>query len=214
MRTTTKLRGLLTEGEIVVAPGVFDDITARLVQQAGFPMACMTWAGTSLSLGFPGCGLLTMAEMTAKAAVIMRTADIPVVADANTGYGNGLNVTCTIQEYGRVGVAGVHIENQVAPKQCGHLQGKELVSEQEFVVKICAAIAARLDPDFIVIASTDVPAATGFEDAALAALRETRQPSAAGRGLSMSDRLPRMEAKKGHAIHTRFREPASLEKPA
>jgi 2-methylisocitrate lyase-like PEP mutase family enzyme len=293
MRTTTKLRGLLAESEIVVAPGVFDGITARLVQEAGFPVAYMTGAGTSLSLGFPDYGLLTMTEMTAKAAVITRTADIPVVADADTGYGNELNVTRTIQEYGRAGVAGVHIEDQVAPKRCGHLEGKELVSEQEFVAKIRAAVAARIDPDFVVIARTDARAVTGFEDAvrranaalaagadmafidaiptleelaavprlvrgpclfnvvrggktpdvhlndvqalgyrlaivpslllsavfgacdaALAALRETRQPLAAGGGPPMTDRFRRMGAEEWDAIRTRFRHPASSERAA
>ena len=133
MRTTTRLRGLLAAGDIVVAPSVFDGITARLVQQAGIPVAYMTGAGTSLSLSYPDYGLLTMTEMSAKVAIITRTADIPVVADADTGYGNELNVTRMIQEYGRAGVAGVHIEDQVAPKRCGRLEGKELVAEWDAI---------------------------------------------------------------------------------
>ena len=199
MRTTTRLRGLLAEGDIVVAPGVFDGITARLVQQAGFPVAYMTGAGTSLSLGYPDYGLVTMTEMTAKAAVITRTLDIPVIADADTGYGNELNVTRTIQEYDRAGVAGVHIEDQVAPKRCGHLEGKELVSEEEFVAKIRAAVAARIDPDFVVIARTDARAVTGFEDA----VRRANAALAAGADMAFLDAIPTYEelAAVPHLVH-------------
>lgn len=189
MRNTTRLRELLASDDLAVAPGVFDAITARLVQQAGFPVAYMTGAGTSLSLGYADYGLVTMTEMTAKAAVITRTIDIPVVADADTGYGNELNVTRTVQEYGRAGVACVHIEDQVAPKRCGHLEGKELVGQDEFVAKIRAAAAARPDPDFVIIARTDARAVTGFEDA----VRRANAALAAGADMAFLDAIPSLE---------------------
>ena len=151
MTSSKKLRELLAQGSIVRAPGVYDGITARLVEQAGFPAVYMTGAGTSLSLGYPDVGLLTMTEMVEKARIITRTVQVPVIADADTGYGNEMNVTRTVQEYQRAGVAGLHIEDQVSPKRCGHLEGKELVPCEEWVAKIRAAVAARSDEDFVVI---------------------------------------------------------------
>ncbi len=189
MRTTARLRHLLAADELVVAPGVFDGITARLVHQAGFPVGYMTGAGTSLSLGYPDYGLVTMTEMTANAAIITRTVDMPVVADADTGYGNELNVFRTVQEYCRVGIAGIHIEDQVAPKRCGHLEGKELVAQDEFVAKIRAAVAARTDPDFVVIARSDARAVTGLDDA----VRRANAALAAGADMAFLDAIPSLE---------------------
>ncbi len=167
MTPTSRLRTLLAGPAMIRAPGVYDGITATLAQQAGFQALYMTGAGTSMSRGLPDFGLLTMTEMAANAALIARTASIPVIADADTGYGNELNVTRTVQEYERGGVAGLHIEDQVMPKRCGHLDGKELVSEDEFIAKIRAAVAARRDPDFVVIARTDARSVMGL-DAAVA----------------------------------------------
>jgi len=155
----------MSQGGLIRAPGVYDGITARLVEQAGFPCAYMTGAGTSMSLGYPDYGLITQTEMVANASVITRTIDIPLVADADTGYGNELNVTRTINEYERAGVAAIHIEDQVSPKRCGHLAGKELISIEEYAAKIRAAVAARRDPDFVIIARTDANTVTGFDDA-------------------------------------------------
>lgn len=155
----------MSQGGLIRAPGVYDGITARLVEQAGFPVAYMTGAGTSMSLGYPDYGLLTQTEMVANANVISRTIDIPVVADADTGYGNELNVTRTINEYERAGIAAIHMEDQVSPKRCGHLAGKELIPIEEYAAKIRAAVAARRDPDFVIIARTDANTVTGFEDA-------------------------------------------------
>ena len=169
-----ELRALLSQERIVIAPGVFDGITARFAEQAGFPCLYMTGAGTSLSLGYPDLGLLTMTEMVDKVRLLTRTAGVPVIADADTGYGNEMNVTRTVQEYQQAGAAGLHIEDQVSPKRCGHLDGKELVSSEEFVAKIRAAVAARTNPDFLVIARTDARAVAGLEEAvsrANAALR-------------------------------------------
>jgi 2-methylisocitrate lyase-like PEP mutase family enzyme len=164
MSNARKLREQLNSRSLVRAPGVYDGITARLVEQAGFPAAYMTGAGTSMSLGYPDYGLLTQSEMVSNAAVITRTIEIPLIADADTGYGNELNVTRTINEYERAGVAGVHIEDQVSPKRCGHLAGKECIPLDEYVAKIRAAVAARKDPDFVIIARTDANTVTGFED--------------------------------------------------
>ena len=155
MTKAAELRALLAAEKIVIAPGVYDGITARLVELAGFPAAYMTGAGTSLSRGYPDLGLLTMTEMVGNAAVITRTVDIPVIADADTGYGNELNVTRTVQEYERAGVAGIMLEDQVWPKRCGHIAGKEVISADEMVQKIRAAVDAKVDPDFVIKARTD-----------------------------------------------------------
>jgi 2-methylisocitrate lyase-like PEP mutase family enzyme len=125
----------------------------------------MTGAGTSMSFGFPDFGLLTMTEMAGRAGTIARSVGIPLIADADTGYGNELNVTRTIREYERGGVAGLHIEDQASPKRCGHLDGKEIVSREDFLSKIRAAVAARSDKNFFIIARTDARAVAGFEEA-------------------------------------------------
>jgi 2-methylisocitrate lyase-like PEP mutase family enzyme len=147
------------------APGVYDGITARLSEQAGFSAVYMTGAGTSASLGYPDFGLLTMSEMAENGGVIARSVTVPVIADADTGYGNELNVTRTVQSYERAGIAGLHIEDQVFPKRCGHLDDKEVVAREEFIAKIRAAVAARRDPDFLVIARTDARAVIGMDEA-------------------------------------------------
>lgn len=165
MSTTKEFRRLLSQNDIIRAPGVYDGITSRLVEQAGFPAVYMTGAGTSMSLGYPDFGLVTQTEMVANATIIARTVGIPVISDADTGYGNELNVTRTVNEFERASVAAIHIEDQVMPKRCGHLEGKEIVPLDEYVAKIRAAAAARKDPDFVIIARTDARAVTDFEDA-------------------------------------------------
>jgi 2-methylisocitrate lyase-like PEP mutase family enzyme len=160
-----RLRALLQAPGMVIAPGAYDAITARTIAQAGFPAVYMTGAGTSASLGYPDFGLVTMTEMVANAARIARAVDIPRIADADTGYGNELNVVRTVQEHERAGTAGIHIEDQVSPKKCGHLDDKEIIGRDEFAAKIRAAIAARRDPDFLVIARTDARAVAGFDEA-------------------------------------------------
>ncbi len=165
MKPTARLRELLDQPDIITAPGVYDGITARLVEQAGFSAAYMTGAGTSMARGFPDFGLLCMSEMVENAAMIARTVEIPVIADADTGYGNELNVTRTVREFEARGVAGIHIEDQVSPKRCGHLDGKEIIPQAEFISKIRAAVAARRDTDFLIIARTDSRAVTGFDEA-------------------------------------------------
>jgi 2-methylisocitrate lyase-like PEP mutase family enzyme len=165
MKATTRLRQLIADPEILVAPGAYDGITARLIEQAGFSALYMTGAGTSASFGLPDYGLLTMTEMVGNAARITAAAkSLPLIADGDTGYGTELNVVRTVQEHERAGTAGIHIEDQVSPKRCGHLDGKELVSTEEFLAKIRAAVATRRDPDFVIIARTDARSVAGFDE--------------------------------------------------
>jgi 2-methylisocitrate lyase-like PEP mutase family enzyme len=160
----SRLRTLLQGETMVVAPGAYDGLTAKLVAQAGFSAVYMTGAGTSVSHGYPDFGLLTMSEMVENAGRIVRAVNVPVIADADTGYGNELNVFRTVQEYQQRGVAGIHIEDQVSPKKCGHLDDKEIVSRDDYVAKIRAAVAARKG-DFTIIARTDARAVAGLEEA-------------------------------------------------
>jgi 2-methylisocitrate lyase-like PEP mutase family enzyme len=165
MTRAHEFRKLLADADIIRAPGVYDGITAKLVEQAGFPVVYMTGAGTSISRGYPDFGLLTQTEMVDNAAVIARTVKVPVIADADTGYGNELNVTRTVNEYEHAGVSAIHIEDQVSPKRCGHLDDKEIIPLDEYMAKIRAAASARRDPDFVIIARTDARAVNGFDDA-------------------------------------------------
>ncbi len=165
MTQATCFRELLRQSGMIVAPGVYDGITAKLTEQAGYSAVYMSGAATSMARGYPDFGLLDMTEMSGNAGVIARTVQIPVIADADTGYGNELNVTRTVREYEKHGVAGLHIEDQVMPKRCGHLDGKQIIPATQFVSKIRAAVAARRDPDFLIIARTDARAVVGFEEA-------------------------------------------------
>lgn len=167
MRTTTRLRRLLAGPALLVAPGAYDALSARLIAEAGFPAVYMTGFGTAASvLGQPDVGLLTMSEMVARAsALALVVGDLPLIADADTGYGNPINVQRTIREYERAGVAGLHIEDQVWPKKCGHMEGKQVIPMDEMVQKVRAAVDARQDPDFVIIARTDANAVNGLSDA-------------------------------------------------
>ncbi len=161
-----RLRALLESGQTIVAPGAFDPLAARLVEEAGFPAVYMTGFGTSAALiGRPDVGLLTMTEMAGNAGRIADCVDIPVIADADTGYGNPLNVIRTVGVYEAAGVAGIHIEDQVAPKRCGHLDGKLVIPPEEMVAKVRAAVEARVQPEFVIIARTDARAVEGLEGA-------------------------------------------------
>jgi len=150
---------------MLVAPGAYDCITARTIAQAGFAAVYMTGAGTAATLGYPDYGLITMSEMADTAGRLAAAVDIPVIADADTGYGNELNATRTVREYERRGVAGLHIEDQGFPKKCGHLDNKVIVPQEEYLAKVRAAVAARQNPDFVIIARTDARAVLGFEAA-------------------------------------------------
>jgi 2-methylisocitrate lyase-like PEP mutase family enzyme len=161
-----RLRDLLASGEPVVAPGVYDALGARLVEEVGFDAVYMTGFGTAASrLGRPDVGLLTMSEMVDNARSIVRATGLPVIADADTGYGNAINVIRTVQEFEAAGVAALHLEDQVAPKRCGHLEGKQVVPVDEMEAKIRAAVAARQGSDLVLIARTDAAAVEGVEAA-------------------------------------------------
>jgi carboxyvinyl-carboxyphosphonate phosphorylmutase len=162
----SQLRALLAEPEIILAPGAYDALSARLIEAAGFPAVYMTGFGTSASLlGRPDVGLLTMPEMVENARRIVEAVSVPVIADADTGYGNPINVIRTVQAYERAGVAAIHIEDQVAPKRCGHMEGKQVIPADEMVEKVRTAVAARRSPDFTIIARTDARAVEGLESA-------------------------------------------------
>jgi 2-methylisocitrate lyase-like PEP mutase family enzyme len=165
MTAARDFRNALREKKMVVAPGAYDCITARLIEQAGFGAVYMTGAGTAATLGYPDYGLVTMSEMADNAGRIAAAVKVPVIADADTGYGNELNATRTVREYERRGVAGLHIEDQGFPKKCGHLDNKVIVPLEEYVAKIRAAAAARRNPDFLLIARTDSRAVAGFDEA-------------------------------------------------
>jgi 2-methylisocitrate lyase-like PEP mutase family enzyme len=165
MTQAARMRELLRRDGMVVAPGAYDCITARLIERAGFDAVYMTGAGTAATLGYPDFGLVTMSEMVANARRIAAAVGVPVIADADTGYGNELNVVRTVREYDAAGVAGIHIEDQGFPKKCGHLDDKEIVPREDWLAKLRAAVSARRDPDFLVIARTDARAVLGFDEA-------------------------------------------------
>ncbi len=160
------LRALMGTHAPVLAPGAYDTLSARLVEAAGFPALYMTGFGTAASvLGRPDVGLLGMSEMVEHARRIVQAVGVPVIADADTGYGNPLNVIRTVQEYEAAGVAAIHIEDQVAPKKCGHMEGKQVIPAAEMVEKLRAAVEARHSPDFLIIARTDARAVEGMASA-------------------------------------------------
>lgn len=172
------LRSLLAGDDLVLAPGCFDALGARLIEAAGFTAAYMTGFGTSAArLGQPDIGLLTMSEMVDNARRIARAVRIPVIADADTGYGNPLNVIRTVQEYESAGVAALHLEDQVMPKKCGHIEGKQVIGAAEMGAKVRAAVAARSSSDFVIIARTDARAVEGLP-AALERARRYRDEGA------------------------------------
>ena len=175
---TPSLRQLLDGPEPVLAPGAYDALSARLVEAAGFPVVYMTGFGTAAGrLGRPDVGLLGMSEMVDNARRIVEAVEVPVIADADTGYGNPINVVRTVHEYERAGVAAIHIEDQLAPKKCGHMEGKQLIPCEEMVQKVRAAVAARRSPDFLLIARTDARAVEGLE-ATLERARRYREAGA------------------------------------
>src|SRR5256885_13763998 len=169
MTQAARFRELMRRDGMVVAPGAYDCITARLIERAGFEAVYMTGAGTAATLGYPDFGLVTMSEMVANAGRIAAAVELPVIADADTGYGNELNVFRTVREFERSGVAGIHIEDQEFPKKCGHLEGKQVIPREDYIAKIRAAAAARRDQDFMIIARTDSRAVAGFDEAVVRA---------------------------------------------
>ena len=165
MSMARKLREDMKSGRLVVAPGAYDCVTARLVEAAGFGCVYMTGGGTAGTLGFPDYGLTTMSEMADNAGRLARVLNVPLIADADTGYGNELNVTRTVREYEMRGVAAIQIEDQGFPKKCGHLQDKTIIPLNDFIRKIRAAAAARRNSDTIIVARTDARGGAGFGEA-------------------------------------------------
>lgn len=166
MNPRKQLVDYLQKGQFVLAPGAYDSLTAKLIENVGFQAVYMTGGGVSYStLGKPDLGFLTMTEMAQKAAYICDAVSVPVIADADNGFGNPLNVMRTIKEYEKAGVAAIQIEDQVFPKKCGHMANKELISKEDMVQKIKAALDARVDPNFLIIARTDARGVLGLEEA-------------------------------------------------
>ncbi len=173
-----RLRELLAGTEPVLAPGAYDGLTARLVEQTGFDAVYMTGFGAAASLlGRPDIGLLTFSEMVDNARRIAQAVKVPVIADADNGYGNPINVIRTVREYEAAGVSAIHIEDQVSPKKCGHMEGKQVIEASEMVEKVRAAVEARYSEEFVIIARTDARAVEGI-DGALERARSYRDAGA------------------------------------
>jgi 2-methylisocitrate lyase-like PEP mutase family enzyme len=166
MENRASLKAMITGKDLVMAPGAYDALTAKIVETAGFKAVYMTGYGTSAGrFGLPDLGLLTMTEMVENAARIAEAVRIPLIADADTGYGNPINVVRTVKAYERAGAAAIHLEDQVWPKRCGHMRGKRVIEARDMVEKIRAAVDARENPEFLVIARTDAIATHGFDAA-------------------------------------------------
>jgi 2-methylisocitrate lyase-like PEP mutase family enzyme len=172
MSTAKRLRELLAGDELIVAPGIYDGVSAALVAKLGFPAAYMTGAGVCASaFGLPDIGLATQTEMAERARVLAGLLEIPLIADADTGYGSPINVVRTVREYERAGVAAIQLEDQTFPKRCGHLSGKEVISADQFARTLAAALEARRDPDTVIVARTDARAPLGLDEAIARARR-------------------------------------------
>ncbi|WP_206795413.1 carboxyvinyl-carboxyphosphonate phosphorylmutase [Amycolatopsis sp. MtRt-6] len=166
MSRARRFREMLNAPEILVVPSAYDALSARVIDQAGFDAIHMTGSGSSASiLGFPDLGFTQIPEMAQHAKNIVLCTGLPVICDADAGYGNAMNTWRTMREFERAGIVGFHLEDQVNPKRCGHLEGKRLISVEEMTGKIEACVAAREDPDFTLIARTDAREALGMDEA-------------------------------------------------
>jgi len=204
MRTAHTLRELLRGNEVVVAPGAYDALSARVIERTGFPVVYLTGAGiTGAFLGTTDLGLITMTELVQVAHNVALAVSVPVICDADTGFGNALNVRRTVREFERAGVAGIHIEDQVWPKRCGHFEGKGVIAADEMAQKVRAAVEAREDADFVVIARSDAIAVEGFD----AALARGEAYLAAGADVLFFDAPRTMEQVEGIAARFRGRVP-------
>ena len=195
MKTTSRLRQLMASDQMIVAPFVINALHAKIAESVGFDAVYMTGAGTAAEKGFPDVGLLTMSEMVGNAKYIANAIGVPVICDADTGYGNPLNVQRTVREYEAAGVAGIHIEDQVFPKKCGFFDGKQVIPSNEMVQKIHAALDARNDPEFVVIARCDAYAVTGWEDT----VRRCREYMDAGADMVFVDGIKSAEDLQAYA---------------
>src|SRR5919201_4370915 len=165
MSSRKTLKALLKRQRLLVAPGCFDGLSARLVEAAGFEAAYLSGGAVARSMGIPDIGLVTLSETIERAAQVVAAVKLPIIADADTGYGNAVNLVRTVREFERAGVAAIHIEDQITPKRCGHLEGKEVISLAEMEKKLEAALSSRNDPDFCIIARTDARGVNGLNDA-------------------------------------------------
>lgn len=165
MNSRKTFKQLLKRDKLLVAPGCFDGLSARLVEEAGFDAAYLSGGAVARSMGVPDIGLVTMSESVARAAQVVAAVRLPVIADADTGYGNAMNLVRTVREFERAGVAAIHIEDQITPKRCGHLEGKEVIPLAEMEKKLAAALSSRTDSDFCIIARTDARGVNGLDDA-------------------------------------------------
>ncbi|MBJ3777112.1 isocitrate lyase/PEP mutase family protein [Acuticoccus mangrovi] len=159
------MRALLAQDALLRAPGIIDPLAGKLVEANGFSAAYVTGGGISRSLGFPDVGLLSMTEVVDRVRLMAEAVSIPLIVDIDTGFGNALNLMRAIRLFEDAGAAAVHIEDQVTPKKCGHYNGKQIISTEEMTLKIEAALSARNDPDFLIIARTDARAVEGFDAA-------------------------------------------------
>jgi 2,3-dimethylmalate lyase len=191
----SRLREMLASPEMIVAPFVFDCLQAKLAAAAGFDAVYMTGFGTAAARGYPDLGLLTMSEMAANARAISQSVNVPVICDADTGYGNALNVWRTVREYEDAGVSALHIEDQVFPKRCGFLAGKQVIAMEAMVPKVRAACDARRDPSLVIIARTDALQPNGWDDV----VRRAHAYSAAGADLIFVDGIKTIEDLKHYA---------------
>jgi len=191
----SRLRELIAGPEMIVAPFVFDCLQAKLAAAAGFEAVYMTGFGTAAARGYPDLGLLTMSEMAANARAISQSVNVPVICDADTGYGNALNVRRTVREYEDAGASALHIEDQVFPKRCGFLAGKQVIAMDEMVPKVRAACDARRDRSLVIIARTDALQPNGWEDV----VRRARAYRAAGADLIFVDGIKTVDDLKRYA---------------
>ncbi|MBI2528553.1 MAG: oxaloacetate decarboxylase [Candidatus Rokubacteria bacterium] len=201
MRPSTRLRRLLAGPDIIVAPGVYDGLSARLACRAGFSAVYATGGGIARSLGYPDLGLLGLVEVADRVARIVEQSEVPVIADADTGYGNALSARRAVRELERAGVAAFHLEDQHFPKRCGHYADKSVVPVEEMAQKIRAAREAASDPDLVIIARTDAIAVEGFE----AALARAQAYAEAGADMLFVE-APQTEAQI-EAVPARLRAP-------
>jgi 2-methylisocitrate lyase-like PEP mutase family enzyme len=166
MEHTKKMREMIIEKELILAPGAFDALTAKIIEAQGFNAVYMTGYGTAAAIfGLPDIGLLTMTEMVHNASRIVDSINLPLIADADTGYGNPVNIVRTVREYEKAGVSAIHIEDQVWPKRCGHMTGKRVIEVEEMIGKIKAAVDSRRSSDLLIIGRTDAIATHGFNHA-------------------------------------------------
>lgn len=193
--STARLRGLLNGPEMLVAPFVYDALQAKIAERTGFDAVYMTGFGTAAARGLPDLGLLTMTEMVQNVRTIAHAVKIPVICDADTGYGNPVNVWRTVREYEEAGAAALHIEDQVFPKRCGFLSGKQVIPMEEMLPKVRAACDARRDGNFVIIARTDALAVNGWDDV----VRRCRSYREAGADLVFVDGIRTHDDLKNYA---------------